>query len=907
MAGSAKLMRSQILVVLDNEESKGTLHQQLNAFKKVLIPDLDDNSFSDMYAQTICYGLFAARCNHDVAKTPFTRKNAAWDLPATNPFLRKAFNHIAGPDLDERVAWVVDDLAELLGNADIVRIMMDFGKKSARDDAVVHFYETFLSVYDPTQRELRGVFYTPAPVVSFIVRSVDALLQKKFAIADGLADDGLVNRRGHEPTHRVQVLDPAVGTGTFLYHAIEQIQKSFEGSPGVWPAYVSEHLLPRIFGFELLMAPYAVAHMKLGLQLARSNCDLSKNERLGIYLTNALEASYETKGLPLFASWVAEEADAASAVKRDAPVMIVLGNPPYSGTSANHGEWIKALLKGQDLTDNSKTESYFHVDGKPLKEKQKRWLHDDYVKFIRFGQWRIGRTGQGILAFITNHRYLRNVTFRGMRQSLLSTFDSIYIVDLHGNSKEGETPPANIRDENVFDIQQGVAISIFVKDGSKKPGTIADVWRTDVWGPRDTEGVGKRRREGKYDWLAANDVTSVKWIRAYPKSPHYSFESGGGPKSKNNYNSLVPINEIFPFHSSGFIAGNGEILQNFDRAVLKARIERLRARASAVSTEQIRAELECGDDVDLENLRIQLRKITSWEDCITRYLDRPFDERYIYYHNKALVRAVEAVHKHLIRGPNLAMIVSRQTPIFRNVFVTDKPVGFNCLASAGVYGAGHVFPLYLYQSAEESEQGSLFTEKTSAPTANLSDDFVSSITDLGLHYVVHDSQKKGDFSPRDIFHYIYGILFTPTYRATYGDDLKKDFPRIPEPDTKIAFQTIAGLGGKLVNLHLGDSNGKFGAIYPNKGTNRVEKVIFEPSKKGFGSVRINEKQAFVGVSRAAWDYQIGRWEPAQSYLEERQGRSLSASEVQTFRKTLSCLVETMDIEKKLDTVYRKFF
>jgi predicted helicase len=327
MARLARLLHDLIRQAFTQESTKGELHAQYDAFKKILIGDLLVDQFADMYAQTIAYGLFAARCNHTGAG--FTRQNAGRDLPKTNPFLRKLFNIIAGADLDERISWAVDDLAELLAKADMGAILADFGTTRRRGDPIIHFYETFLAAYDPKLRELRGVYYTPEPVVGYIVRSADAFLKRDFKLAQGLADSSRVKLRRPKPqgkgqetyeTHRVQILDPACGTGTFLHAVIAGIREQFAGNAGMWPAYVTDHLLPRIYGFELLMAPYAVAHMKLGLQLTESGYDFQSDERLRVFLTNTLEEAHEMTGLPLFTQWLAEEAAAASEIKSKRPV-----------------------------------------------------------------------------------------------------------------------------------------------------------------------------------------------------------------------------------------------------------------------------------------------------------------------------------------------------------------------------------------------------------------------------------------------------------------------------------------------------------------------------------------------------------------------------------------------------------
>jgi predicted helicase len=471
MARVARLIRDTILRALRTEDAGGSLHDQMKGFREVLLHDMGEEQFADMYAQTICYGLFAARVNHR-GTDAFTRRNAAHELPRTNPFLRKLFQHVAGPDLDEEPhAWAVDGLSELLNRTNVKAILQDFGRATRREDPVVHFYETFLAAYDPRMREARGVYYTPEPVVSYIVRSVDHILKTNFKLRDGLADSTKIKvknpaGKGALETHKVLILDPATGTGTFLHGVVNHIYESFRANRGMWSSYVSEHLLPRLFGFELLMAPYAVAHMKLGLQLAETGYEFETDERLRVYLTNTLEEAHEVSRMPLFTQWLAEEANEASRIKQDAPVMVVLGNPPYSGHSANTGAWIANLLRGRDTLSNKETGNYFEVDGKPLGERNPKWLNDDYVKFIRFAQWRIEQTGYGVLAFITNHGYLDNPTFRGMRQSLMETFDDIYVLNLHGNSKKKERAPDGSKDENVFDIQQGVAICLMVKRGS---------------------------------------------------------------------------------------------------------------------------------------------------------------------------------------------------------------------------------------------------------------------------------------------------------------------------------------------------------------------------------------------------------------------------------------------------------
>ena len=469
----AHIIRDTIVEAFLKDKASSDLRDLREAFAEVLIPDLNRpeklEEFADMYAQTIVYGLFAARCNHQ-GPGPFQRLGAAREIPKTNPFLKKLFESITGSSLEEEpYVDFVDDLVAILANTDMEKVLENFGKRTRQEDPIVHFYETFLAAYDPKTRERRGVYYTPEPVVQYIVKSVDHILKTRFGLEGGLAhtadvvaydreeafldgqgrpDRSKLLRRVGEERPKVLILDPACGTGTFLYAVMDFIRAEFmkRGDAGLWSAYVRDHLLPRLFGFELLMAPYAMAHFKLGMLLAGYDLpkeqqkqwqyDFEAEERLGIYLTNTLDEA-PSEWQKLFGAYriLSEEANAASRVKRDLPIMVVLGNPPYSGQSANRswetvGKKKKLNFIGQLLQD------YYFVDGKPLGEKNPKWLQDDYVKFIRWGQWRIERTGSGILALITNHGYLDNPTFRGMRQSLMKTFNEIYIFDLHGNAKK---------------------------------------------------------------------------------------------------------------------------------------------------------------------------------------------------------------------------------------------------------------------------------------------------------------------------------------------------------------------------------------------------------------------------------------------------------------------------------------
>jgi len=467
MAAKAKLMAGVIENSLSDsltssgsnlfEEANNTLHDQMSAFRQVLIHDITAKDFADIYAQTIAYGMFAARL-HDPSLEDFTRQEAAQLIPSSNPFLRKLFQYIAGYDLDDRIRWIVDDLADIFKHTDVSAILKDFGKETRQTDPMIHFYETFLSEYNPALRKSRGVWYTPEPVVNFIVRAVDDILKEEFGLPQGLADTSKIKvkmpvqgKMTEQEVHRVQVLDPACGTGTFLAEVIRHVHRKFEGQEGIWSQYVEDHLLPRLNGFEILMASYAMAHLKLELLLQETGYIPTRQQRLKVYLTNSLEEHHQDTGT-LFASWLSQEANEANHVKRDTPVMVVIGNPPYSVSSSNKSPWIEKLVSDYK---------------KDLNERNIQPLSDDYIKFIRFGQFLIDKNGEGILAFISNNSFIDGIIHRQMRKHLAETFDKIYILDLHGNAKKKEVHPNGGKDENVFDIMQGVSINIFVKKQAK--------------------------------------------------------------------------------------------------------------------------------------------------------------------------------------------------------------------------------------------------------------------------------------------------------------------------------------------------------------------------------------------------------------------------------------------------------
>ena len=890
MAARARLLRDAIGRILRQEGASGPLHDLLAAYREVLIAGLSPAEFADLQAQTAAYGLFTARCLHTGhAREPFTRQSAVFTQTA--PFLRDIFGRIAGPGIDPRIAWIVDDLALVLDRADIAAVLADFGSRTRREDPVVHFYEDFLAAYDPQMREMRGVYYTPEPVVRYIVRSVDRLLRSGFGLADGLADTATVAVRtpngAAESSPRVLILDPAAGTGTFLRETVAAIRSTIENKKltGAWPDYIRDHLLPRLFGFELLMAPYAICHLKLALEIGGTDAKfkMPDGQRLGVFLTNTLEEAHESVAGALFAHEIAQEAAGADAVKREKPVMVVLGNPPYSGHSANKGAWIKGLLRGRD--GGEETGSYFEVDGQPLGERNPKWLNDDYVKFIRFAQWRIERTGEGVLGFVTNHSYLDNPTFRGMRHSLMRTFDEIYLLDLHGNAKRKERAPGGGKDENVFDIQQGVAVGLFVKhaDASDAP---ARVFHADLWGEREAGPDG-----GKYGWLAANDVETTQWAELAPQPPLHLFV----PRDETlieEYEAGMALTDIFPINSVGIVTARDKLAIQWTAQDMR----HVAADFVSHDAEDARNVFALGKDSSdwkVADAQRDIRDHPEGDRRIVPILYRPFDARFTYYTGRAggfICRPRPNVMRHMPAGPNMGLCVGRAGAVIGSnewdvAFISRNSSDFNLFRRGG----NCLFPLYTYGKGMRK--------------ANLDQEFVAKIASaIGLEFLSEGGGNlTAKFGPEDVFHYIYAVLHSPEYRRRYADFLKSDFPRIPLSDDLALFAALAGLGKRLASLHLMEAEGKDTPAFPCKGDNRISKIHYAPPTDVLpGRAWINSKQYFAGVAPETWDFAIGGYRPAEKWLKDRKGRVLSFDDITHYRRICAALAETPCIMARID-------
>jgi len=950
MARLAHLIRDVVLHSFEQGVASTELRDLRKVLSQVLIHDIDqkekDAEFADMYAQTIVYGFFAARCNFK--GTGFQRTGAARMIPKTNPFLMKLFEIITGTALDsEPYVDFVDDLVQMLANTDIVAVMEDFGAGKEQGDPVINFYESFLAEYDPEIRETRGVYYTPEPVVAYMVKSVDLLLRRDLGVSEGLGDvastsyirkeflddKGQPQQEGEpkkklDTCHRVLVLDPACGTGTFLYAIIDLIRKDFmkKGNAGMWSGYIRNHLLPRLFGFELLMAPYSIAHFKLGMQLAGEDLperskmdwayDFSGDERLGVYLTNTLEQPIEVF-TNLFGPFriIGEEASLASEVKRNLPIMVVIGNPPYSGQSAN---------RSYDMIDGKKVpnfignllKDYYQIDGKPLKERNTKWLQNDYVKFIRWGQWRIEQTGAGILALITDHGYLENPTFRGMRENLMKSFDEIYLLDLHGNSKRRERCPDGSKDENVFDIQQGVAISFFVKKKTNH-GTVT-IHHGDVWGTR----------EKKYEFLRKHDVASSSWSEISPISPLNLF-TPQDTKLQTEYESGWKLNEIFPLNSVGIATARDRLTVRFTHDEVWDTVNDF----SKLTEEEARDRYHLGKDARDWKVGLAQQDLKSSgpkRERVVSILYRPFDVRSTYYTGKSrgfMCMPRPEVMNNMLSEKNLGLVSPKRVEIvgsWQHSFVTNTILDHVAVSMKTI---DYLFPLYLYASViGAGKHTQHLIDSLETPHArngripNLNRTMLSELEKkLEMTFVEEKGDLKSTFGSEDLFHYIYAILFSPLFRSRYARLLRLESPRIQFTADKRLFGKLSALGRELVDLHLLQSTSLSKPVtkYPVPGNNEIGNGYPKFVQAGQRDSRtntvlkenrvyVNGNQYFEGVKTEVWEYEIGAFKVCENWLKERVGRTLSFSDLTMFQKIIVAIDATMAISKRIDAAIEKW-
>ncbi|MGI6496293.1 MAG: type ISP restriction/modification enzyme [Kiritimatiellia bacterium] len=873
LAKRTRFLRDVVARQLAQEkEAPGVLAGFFEAFRTYLIGTLEREEFADLFAQTITYGLFAARIRSGDA---FNRRSAFDSIPHMIGVLRDMFRFISLGDLPGQLAWCVDDIAEVLAVADAPGILDRYYHEGKGSDPIVHFYETFLAQYDPAERERRGVYYTPEPVVGYIVRSLHHILKADFGRRDGLASEG------------VTLLDPAAGTMTFIARAAALAVAEFEAKYGQGGRadFIRQHILKNFYAFELMMAPYAVGHLKMSFFLEELGHRLGDDERMPFYLTNTLDTEELEKSLLPGFSALAEESRLAGEVKKQTPILVILGNPPYSGHSTNTGEWIRGLI-----------ETYKQVDGKPLGEKNPKWLQDDYVKFLRFAQWKIEQAGCGVVGMITNHSYLDNPTFRGMRQSLMQTFDDIRVLDLHGNALKKETCPDGSPDTNVFDIRQGVAIAFFIKRGEKTKahGTVR---HADLYGSRGS----------KYAWLEKHDARTTRWRKVTPRAGSYLFI----PRDESSlrmYERFPSIPGIFPVSSVGIVTARDNLTiqwtaEDVWRTVnLFARSEPELARRSYRLGKDAR-------DWKVTLAQEDIRDSGPDRDKVVPILYRPFDVRHTYYTGRSrgfLCMPRQEVMQHMLAGENLALIAPRQHKDEFGVFVTTN-IGTH--KSVAAYDINYYFPLYLYPEPKQPAKSKtgvvrhvpmmLFEPKEfyGARQPNL---------DAALVDALAEAHGQAP-TPEAIFHYVYAVLHAPAYRTKYAEFLKMDYPRIPFTSDAKLFKQLSALGGKLVGLHLLKSPDLDppACRFEGKGDNRVEKerttgLRYAADKE---RVYINATQYFAPVPEAVWTYPIGGYQVCDKWLKDRRERRLELDDIRTYCRIATALGRTIALQEEVDAVY----
>ncbi len=881
MAGKASLIKDILGNSLKQDKDLQTeLTGQYQSFRDQLIHDLTPEDFSDIYAETIAYGMFAARL-HDTTIENFSREEALTLLPKSNPFLRNLFGYVAGPTLDERILRTIDELAEIFQATNLPKLFEDFGKFTQRNDPFIHFYETFLAEYNPAKRKARGVWYTPEPVVNFIVRAVDDILKTEFGLADGLADTSKVtvdwetgqkDKKGKpviikKEVHRVQILDPAAGTGTFLAEVIKQIAPKVKNvAAGQWSTYVEKELIPRLHGFELLMASYAMCHMKLDMMLTELGYSPTGNPpRLSVYLTNSLEEGERANQTLPFAQWLSNEAKEANTIKRDMPIMCVIGNPPYSKSSSNKGEWIVGL-----------TEPY-KVD---LDETSLNSLSDDYVKFLRLAEHQIQKTGCGVLAMITNNSYLDGVVHKRMREHLLATFDKVFVLNLLGDSNKGDKCPDGSADKNVFDIKQGVSILVAVKT-TKSNLELATI--------KYATSQGKRKEKSEKLWTEL--ISSEKFKLLSPSSPYYFFTDKDFSKTEF-YVKGFEISELFIEFGSGIGFRKDELL--IRRLFTKEDAVQMVSDVRSMSKEILQEKYFFTDTSDwkLESQRKNFHDDAPTNTPSVTY--RPLDTRYTYYPLDRIQNIIprgdsrRGLMQHMLICSNLALLAGRQNKSGRidHQFVTDK---LSEMKTAESTIKSYHFPLYIFPSLDQTRLVNF---------------------DPKIHKVIEAAATDAARGAPDevaIFDYIYGVLHCPAYRETYKEFLKIDFPRVPYPPSPDVFWDVSAKGTLLRKLHLME-DAAIGATpyqFTGEGDSTVVKTAFKPLSENketgvCGAVYINDKQAFQDVPQIAWEFYIGGYQPAQKWLKDRKGRQLTWDDIRHYQKIVKILSETDRIMKTIE-------
>ena len=884
LATRARLLRDSLFEELtrqQKEHEEGRLFGLYQVFQKQVFQELTLKEFADAFAQMLAYGLFLARLNSELA--PVTLRNARDFVPASFQLIRELVDFLSELDKQEYagVRWVVEEVLSIVNGLDLLAIHEDLSFRhrkatsrnvKARDeeehrlferDPFIYFYEDFLNHYDKETRKARGVYYTPPPVVSFIVRAVDDILKDTFAIKAGLAD--------HQ---RVTVLDFACGTGTFLLEVFQRIFDNIGGAnAGHADLIVREHLLKNIYGFEYLIAPYTIAHLKLSQYLREQQLPLRDGERLKVFLTNTLEPIEPQKELLLPA--VTAESEAAQSVKKK-PLLVITGNPPYSGNSKNKGKWISEAIQGYKYTIEKSVIGA--EEKKPLRERNPKWLNDDYVKFLRFAQLKMDDVEEGVVAVITNHSWLDNPTFRGMRQSLTNTFDQIYIMDLHGSIKPKELVPIGVKNENVFDIQKGVAVTIFVKKSGAKRG----VWYSELWGTRLEKYRESANAELKtVAWTPIKSFTPFYMLRPLDWTHWDSYNEGWA--LSDTLSSVGLERQIFDVSVLGFQTHRDEFAIAFEEGDILSKAKDFRSKDISDELLASKYELKGNRDWNVSDARIKLRADSNWRDAITRCAYRPFDKHFCLFGEHFMDYPRRELVDHVAGRDNVQLLSSRQigTAAWRHVFVADAPAN-DCLVSDQSREANYVFPLWQYPPKGSRKE-------------NLSPDFRAFL----------DARYAHHYAPEEVLGYLYAVLHAPSYRSRYADFLRIDFPRIPFAQKRKHFDALSALGWALVQAHLlRDCPHRGLAQYAGKGDHSVESVVWGEADQ---RIHINKTQSFGPVPEKVWRFTIGGYQVLDKYLKSRKGRRLSLDEINHLGQVADSLAFTIDQMALIDEAWAQAF
>lgn len=865
LAKRTSFMRDVVLQELGREMAgqDGHILGFYEAFEEYLMPDISRDEFADIYSQTITYGLLTARIR---VSGDFDRTDAADAIPSTIGILKDIFDFISTSDPPTEIEWIVDDVSNVLSGTDIDDILSEFYADRAESSPLIHFYETFLEEYDPKTRQQKGVYYTPEPVVSWITESVNSVLKDKLEQGDGLAGEN------------VTILDPAAGTMTFpaaaTRLAVDEYKEKY-GSGGV-SALLSDNILEDYYAFELLVAAYTIGHLKMAILFEEKGYELGDDDRIQLFLTNTLEPEEADQTNLPFASSLADEAEKAHEVKEDTSILAILGNPPYSGHSENQGDWIESLV-----------EDYKKGYPELQKRGQAKWLQDDYVKFIRWAQWKLSDEKKGTLGYITNHAYIDNPTFMGMREQLLLEFDEIYVMDLHGNANRREEPPDGGADENVFDIRQGVAISIFVKDDREAEDEYADVYHSDLWGTR----------QEKYDALQNSDLNDVDWENVTPREPHYLFV----PRDQDlasAYHDWVGVPQIFSEYGDpapGIVTTHNEFAISLTPERQKQKVRQL----LATDTESEAREYFnlCSQDQWIYSDAKEHLQNANWEDKIVQIQTSPFDKEYtVYDKHVAVHRRTGRLSKHMLAGDNISLSVPRRTERtpFNHAFVTDGLMTHHGVSTKEV---NYQFPLYRYPNAPDETSSKL--QETPRQT-NVNAKVVSQLSEF----------YSSEVTPEEVFYYTYAVLYTRTYRLKYSEFMETDFPKIPFPEDESLFQEYASHGEDLVRFHLlthPDLSSPGIHLHSEGDSNSGENKVSERTGEYYrhydeeeGRFYINSNQYFAPVPQDTWEYEIGDRQVAKKWIQNRIGENLSSNEVRKFCRIIRALMETVTIQDELD-------